>query len=140
MPIELVNQIDSVFRTIDFNDPEIPCQYDFGFMANLDSCGNIVNSSALNNRLTNEKMILFETKVNSLILHSNWRINNGVMLSDTSYQFNHIQIIVEISSDPDEIIIAPKGWDWDNGKVLAIRKNDEIVCFDDFVNNCTETD
>lgn len=136
MPMEVVNQIDSVFKTIDFNDPEIPCEYDFGFMADLDSCGNITNCAPLNNRITNEKMILFETKVNSLLLHSNWRINSVVLLSDTSYQFNHFHITVNISCSPDEIIIAPEGWDWDKGKILALRKKEDLVIFDDFKNNC----
>lgn len=138
MPPELEDKIDSVFKTVDFTSPEIPCEYGFSFLADLDSCGNITGCSPLNNHLTNAEMKLFETKVNVVLLTSNWQINNAVVLADTTYQFDQFRIHVETSCDPDEVIVAPEGWKWYNGRVLALRKENETLYFYDFMNGCNE--
>lgn len=132
MPEDLCQEIDSVFKSIDFSIPEIPCQNQFCFLVDLDSCGVILKSSPLNNKTDIHEMLEFEQEVNKLILNSDWHVNNVAKMIDTTFIFDQHMICIETSCDTDEIIIAPKGWSRDMIRILAYRNEEELIIFDYF--------
>jgi hypothetical protein len=137
MPRKLTKQIKSVYKTIDFSRSEIACQNRFGFLVDLDSCGVIINSRPLKNKIDYPELAMFEKEVNSIIQKSQWQIDNIAELKDTIFVFTQLFIFVETSCDPDEILIAPKDWSPEMINILAYRKEDELIVFDYFKNRCS---
>ena len=146
---KLKKEIDSVFRTYNFEKPEYDCQYPFYYILDLDSCGYILDcipGKNLSKRSKNRDNYIatFEDEVRSIVLKSNWQINNMVILPDSIYRFQKTSFSFEISCDPPEVIFVEDYIyeDKDNiprtPVIFTFPSKEGLIYFDGFKKGCQE--
>jgi hypothetical protein len=130
-------QVDSLFRKFDFSTSEYECEYLFMFIVDLDSCGYVQNCDYGNDNYGKKNITLFVDGVRSIILNSNWHIQNVAVLPDTTFYFNRRLVQFRIICDPSEIEYLESSYRLiDHSLVLALSLEGVIYYFDGFKFGC----
>lgn len=130
-------KVNTIFDKYDFSGDEFDCQYRFGLIVDLDSCGFITNCNIGQNNVDN-RFGSFLSDVCSVIVNSKCQLQNAVQLSDTSYIYNSTIFIFEFDCTSDGIIFNNSA---DEGistayPVFRLKSKENVFFFDGFTTLC----
>lgn len=137
MTPELRSNVDSIFKRYDFSDHQYRCQYRFGFIAELDSCGRIWDCYPGKGNHSEGDLGPFQQDICKMILQSNAQISNWVITEDTTYLIDAALFFFDTSCDPDEVIFqdtTDAAW---NHKYL-LKNEEEEIHFNGFQTICED--